>query len=36
MQRDAGRIDAARRTARRLAEAFPDDREINALVQELR
>ena len=36
MQRDAGQRDAARRTAGRLATEFPNDPEVNALVQQLR
>ena len=36
LQRDAGQRDAARRTAARLATEFPNDPEVNALVQQLR
>jgi len=36
MQRDAGQREAARRTAARLATEFPNDPEVNALVQQLR
>ncbi len=36
MQRDAGQQDAARRTAGRLAAEFPNEPEVNALVQQLR
>jgi Flp pilus assembly protein TadD len=36
MQRDAGKMDAARETVRRLAAAYPNDREIAALAQQLR
>ena len=35
MQRDAGQSEAAGRTVRRLAEAFPNDREIAALARQL-
>ena len=36
MQRDAGQTEAALRTAARLAQAYPHDRDVNALVQQLR
>jgi Flp pilus assembly protein TadD len=36
MQRDAGQSEAARRTVHRLAEAFPNDREIAALARQLK
>jgi predicted CXXCH cytochrome family protein len=36
MQRDAGQVEAARRTATKLAQAFPDDPEVSALSRQLR
>jgi predicted CXXCH cytochrome family protein len=36
IQRDAGQLDAARRTARQLADAYPDDPAAGALRDELR
>ena len=36
LQRDAGNLPAARRAAETLAAAYPDDREVNALRQQLR
>ena len=36
MQRDAGRTDAARRSAQVLANAYPDDQQVRALLQQLR
>jgi predicted Zn-dependent protease len=35
MYRDAGRRDAARNVAKRYADAFPDDTEVQALVRSL-
>jgi len=36
MQRDAGKAAAARATVQRLAAAYPNDREVAALAQQLR